>query len=683
MKRRILLGLIVCLALCCLFGTAMAAYDPLKVSMSLSQTKFTETQSITVSITVSNTGEGDMPGPVTLYYPNGNQVEEFGSPTLTVGSSQSWSGTWKVTQKQLEAGKITFKIKYSVYDDDGELLNKTKNFSKAITYTAESDTSTSNPAAGDSTTTTSSTAAGKVQVEINRTITPPIASKGQEVSVVYDVVNAGEVDITNVTIKENSSISKTSGTIASIKAGERGSYTFTVKMGTKNLTSQPTITYKANGKTQSTKKEKATIQYGEVNLSATLAADKKGGSAGDVVTLTLTLKNTGSVDYNNITVTDSTLGTVFQNETLAKGKTAKLTKEVTITDSVDYLFTVTGINAAEMETTTTTNKVSVSMVSPENQVSLSVNAESDRDTVYAIPGTVKFTVTVTNNGQNEVKDVNVTASGVKLYNFPSILAGESRSFTRDIDVSMAGQYQFVATCKNILQEDVSFNSNILYIGYADPTLVPTEAPIVTPPQPVHEDIPTDDGLPSYVSSVQSLLRVLWIVCLILAIISGLLLAIGLVRRAQQKAQSDKAYDHLERGNYRDYNAPAPKEKSHKGGHSESPMATISEEADLTAPEAETAEQVAEEEIEDETGLPAQYDTEQVEEAGGTEQDGGVLEETMQALYPRTSGRRISQTSPMENSEESSDDASETSAQATASNASEAPRRRRSSRHYDD
>ena len=201
MKRRILLGLIVCLALCCLFGTAMAAYDPLKVSMSLSQTKFTETQSITVSITVSNTGEGDMPGPVTLYYPNGNQVEEFGSPTLTVGSSQSWSGTWKVTQKQLEAGKITFKIKYSVYNDDGELLNKTKNFSKAITYTAESDTSTSNPAAGDSTTTTSSTAAGKVQVEINRTITPPIASKGQEVSVVYDVVNAGEVDITNVTIK--------------------------------------------------------------------------------------------------------------------------------------------------------------------------------------------------------------------------------------------------------------------------------------------------------------------------------------------------------------------------------------------------------------------------------------------------------------------------------------------------
>ena len=58
---------------------------------------------------------------------------------------------------------------------------------------------------------------------------------------------------------------------------------------------------------------------------------------------------------------------------------------------------------------------------------------------------------------------------------------------------------------------------------------------------------------------------------------------------------------------------------------------------MTAPEAETAEQVAEEEIEDETGLPAQYDAEQVEEAGSTEQDGGVLEETMQALYPRTSG----------------------------------------------
>lgn len=334
----------VCVALCCLCVAALAATDPLKFSMELSQNKFTTTQSITVSITVSNTGEEDLPGPVTLYYPNGQPVEEFGSPTLAAGASQSWSGNWDVTQKQLEAGKITFKVKYSMYNDDGELTNKTKNYSIPITYT------------------TASAEDAKVQVEINRTITPSVAEKGQEVNVIYDVVNAGEVEITDVTIKENSSISKSTGTIASIPAGEKGSYTFTVTMGTKDLTSQSTITYKANGKTLAAQKDKATIKYGQVNLTASLEADKKGGVPGDVVTLTLTLKNTGKVNYTNINVTDPTLGQVFSNLTLDAGKTETYTKEVTITDSADYLFTLTATDADELETVTSTDQDRKSVV---------------------------------------------------------------------------------------------------------------------------------------------------------------------------------------------------------------------------------------------------------------------------------------------------------------------------------
>lgn len=546
MKRRILIGFMVCVALCCLYVAALADTDPLKISMELSQTKFTTTQDITVSITVTNVGEGDMPGPVTLYYPNGQVVEEFGSPTLAVGASQSWSGTWSVTQKQLEAGKITFKAIYSMYNDDGELTNKTKNFAYPITYASASAEEASQP---------------KVQVEVNRTILPTVAEKGQEVNITYDVVNAGEAEITDVTIKENSSISKSTGTIASIPAGEKASYTFTVTMGTKNLTSQSTITYKANGKTYATQKDKATIKYGQVNLSATLEANKKGGAPGEVVTLTLTLKNTGKVNFTNINVTDPTLGTVLTNVTLEAGKTQTYTKEVAITESADYLYTITATDADEQETVTSTGKVSVTAVSPEDQVILSVSAQSDRGAVYSLPGTVKFTVSITNQGANEVKDVYVSASGVQLYHFPTIAAGETRSFSRDVSVSMAGQYQFVATCKNLLQEDVTFQSNIISIMYAQPTAVPTDAPIVTPPQPDYVETPTTDGLPEYVDTVQQALDVVWTICAVLAVVSAGLLCVGLVRRMQQKAQSAKAYDHLERGTYRDYTTPAPKEKS--------------------------------------------------------------------------------------------------------------------------
>lgn len=86
---------------------------------------------------------------------------------------------------------------------------------------------------------------------------------------------------------------------------------------------------------------------------------------------------------------------------------------------------MTATDADELETVTSTGKVSVTAVSPDDQVMLSVSATSDRDTVYSLPGTVKFTVTVTNEGANEVKDVYVSASGVQLYHFPTIAAGRA------------------------------------------------------------------------------------------------------------------------------------------------------------------------------------------------------------------------------------------------------------------
>ena len=144
-RKRLLLALVLGIALVLLCASAALADDPMKVSMELSTNKFSAPKSITVSITVTNVGDVDMPGPVTLYYPSGKKVEEFGSPTLAVGASKNWSGQWTVTQKELEAGKITFKIKYSVYsdevDENGEntLVNKTKNFSKKLLEAAKKD----------------------------------------------------------------------------------------------------------------------------------------------------------------------------------------------------------------------------------------------------------------------------------------------------------------------------------------------------------------------------------------------------------------------------------------------------------------------------------------------------------------------------------------------------------------
>ena len=541
-RKRLLLALVLGIALVLLCISAALADDPMKVSMELSTNKFTEPKTIKVSITVTNVGDVDMPGPVKLYYPSGKQVQEFGSPTLAVGASKNWSGDWTVTQNELEAGKITFKIRYSVYSDEVDeagnntLVNKTKNFSKKIQYTGADP-----------------------EINVVRTIAPMIAQKGQEVNITYEIANTGPVDVSAVTIKENSSVTSKSGTIDSIAAGEAGSYTFTTYMGTRDLTSSATISYKAGGKTFTTKVENETIKHGEVKLSAALTADKKGGAPGDTVKLALKLKNSGTTDFTNVTVSDAGLGTVFSGETVKAGETLDLEKELTITESQDIQFIVKADDGTGKEIETATGRVSIIATDPTQQIILNLEASADRDKVYKLPGTVRFSFTVHNDSAVEVKDITVKAVDVTLYHIDSIAAGKSFSFVRDTDVSMAGTYQFTASCKDVLGQTLVFESNPVRIDYAEPTPVPTEAPLVTPPAPATEPMPTDQPDPEWLDQAENIAGIAkWI----LAGIGGvllLLLLIGAIRRGKSRSDSKKAMDHLDGATYREY-AMKPKRR---------------------------------------------------------------------------------------------------------------------------
>ncbi len=538
-RKHWLVALAAAMLLVLLCGAAAMAEsipDPLKVSMALETNKFTEPKEITVSISVTNVGESDLPGPATLYYPSGKQVEEFGSPTLSVGTVKTWSGKWKVTQAELDAGRITFKLKYSLYDEEGVLKNKTKNFSKTIIYTG-----------------------GAPELKVNREIRPTTAQKDQEVTVTYEIENTGGVEVTGVTIKENSSISSKSGSIPSIAAGEKESYTFTTKMGKKDLKSAATISYKAGGKTYSQKVEAATVKYGEVKLSATLKADKKGGAPGDTVKLTATLKNSGTVDFNNVTLTDENLGEVFSGVTVKAKETVTLEKEITITETQDVQLTVTADDATGEPVETATGRVNIIATDPSQQILLSLEAKADRDVVYGIPGSVRFSITVTNESAVDVSDISIRAVDTEINFFDSIPAGESRSFTREMAISMPGTFQFTARCRDQLDQVLNFTSNLLQVALEHPTPEPTEAPIVTPPAPRYETVPESyeelspaQKLPEWTEQVEGIAGpARWVLGGITLVLLCLLL-IGAVRRAMRKSQSAKAMDHLDGANYRDY-----------------------------------------------------------------------------------------------------------------------------------
>ena len=189
---------------------------------------------------------------------------------------------------------------------------------------------------------------------------------------------------------------------------------------------------------------------------------------------------------------------------------------------------------------------------PTQQIVLKLDAEADRSVVYKIPGTVRFSVTVHNDSAVEVKNISVKAVETELYSFESIPAGESASFIRDVDVSMAGTFQFTATCKDQLDQVLSFVSNTVPISYAEPTPVPTEAPLVTPPAPAAEPLPTDQPEPEWLGRVEGIAEnAKWILTGIAGVLL-LLLLIGAVRRGKSRSESKKAMDHLEGATYRDY-----------------------------------------------------------------------------------------------------------------------------------
>ncbi len=530
MKKRFLvlftLAAVLLFAFC---GTAMAAEDPIKMDIELSAKRFSGPAEVTVTIRVTNTLDVDQPGPMALYYPSGKIISEFGKPTLSAGQSLTWTGTLMVTEEHIADGRLAFGMQYTVVDENGKASLK-----KAVRYVAIED------------------ADAVAQVEINRLILPTMADKNQKVSVVYEVVNVGNIDVTDVQIKESSAISKTVGKIDRVKAGDKGSYTFTVTMGTKDLISNATVTYQAGGKSYTETVGNATIKYGQVKLSATLKADKKGGLIGDTMKLTLTLKNTGKSDYQNVSVTDQNLGTVFSGITVKAGETVTQEKEITISGSASYQFTVAGADASGKTIETATDRITVTAVDPAMAANLTVQAEADKPTIYTLPDVVAFTVKVTNNGQSEVKDVTVSASNVDLYYFDSIQPGETKSFTRDVKVEMQGNFRFDARTKDQLGETVTFQSNLVRISKTSPTPTPSQVPMPTPAMPELESIPTGDGLPAYVDTLQSGLNIgMWIFGGI-GVVCVVLIVLGLVSRSVKAARSGMASDHLERDGYRSY-----------------------------------------------------------------------------------------------------------------------------------
>ena len=87
-----------------LLASSALAEDPIVCSMEVNPSSLIAPGDVTVTITISNSGDTDMKDPLTLYNPVSQVIEDFGdkgSVTLKAGESKTWTGKWDVNQRTL------------------------------------------------------------------------------------------------------------------------------------------------------------------------------------------------------------------------------------------------------------------------------------------------------------------------------------------------------------------------------------------------------------------------------------------------------------------------------------------------------------------------------------------------------------------------------------------------------
>lgn len=162
---------------------ALATEDPLLTSMEITPRTLPQPAAVRVAINVVNGNERGEAIEVTLRDPAGEVCKSFGAKgtaNLAPGASASFAGSWKVTAKQLQEGRLTYSLAYTYAGDKGEEIKVEKPVSVKIESTSDAPTAL---------------------MRIERTIAPGANAKvGEQVTVQYVLENVGTTPLHNITI---------------------------------------------------------------------------------------------------------------------------------------------------------------------------------------------------------------------------------------------------------------------------------------------------------------------------------------------------------------------------------------------------------------------------------------------------------------------------------------------------
>lgn len=509
------------LALC---GVAAADADPIRVSSLSEPQSVISEQDVSITIKIYNSSQTDMQEEITLFNPEGISVEKYSG--LKGEQSVTYTGTWHVTQEQIEKGKISYYIQYTIDTGSGP-----QQATRTVPVTIQTEEAAP-------------------QLTATYSISPASARKGQEVTITYTLSNTGNVELRNIAVK-NSGVSKEELTQASLSVGEKVTLTDKFTMGGSELVSKPSITYQAaDSKKTLTVSDMArkTIAVAEDGLEVSLSAkNAQDVFPGEKIELNVELKNTGKQSYTGLTAVLGDGTEAFAGVELSAGASFEKKIEWAAAQEGAVSVTVSGADDKGDAVSVVSNEIHVTTQDASRALMLKVYADAAQTVIHSEPAVVRFGVVVENVGETDAATLTVTQAGETVAKIPSLPAGESRTVVFDVQTSIAGKFQFVVHGKDVDGNERTFDSNVLQVAYVAPTPEPTAVPTPTPVPPTPTPEPTATPVPTLGEIIAEKVNpvVLYTVAGVLAALLVVILTVSGVTSAKRKKRMEQAIDTIE------------------------------------------------------------------------------------------------------------------------------------------
>ncbi|MED9820498.1 MAG: hypothetical protein U0J65_00500 [Christensenellales bacterium] len=509
------------LALC---GVAAADADPIRVSSLSEPQSVISEQDVSITIKIYNSSQTDMQEEITLFNPEGISVEKYSG--LKGEQSVTYTGTWHVTQEQIEKGKISYYIQYTIDTGSGP-----QQATRTVPVTIQTEEAAP-------------------QLTATYSISTASARKGQEVTIAYTLSNTGNVELRNIVVK-NSGVSKEELTQTSLSVGEKVTLTEKFTMGGSELVSKPSITYQAaDSKKTLTVSDMArkTIAVAEDGLEVSLSAkNAQDVFPGEKIELNVELKNTGKQSYTGLTAVLGDGTEAFAGVELSAGASFEKKIEWAAAQEGAVSVTVSGADDKGDAVSVVSNEIHVTTQDASRALMLKVYADAAQTVIHSEPAVVRFGVVVENVGETDAATLTVTQAGETVAKIPSLPAGESRTVVFDVQTSIAGKFQFVVHGKDVDGNERTFDSNVLQVAYVAPTPEPTAVPTPSPVPPTPTPEPTATPVPTLGEIIAEKVNpvVLYTVAGVLAALLVVILTVSGVTSAKRKKRMEQAIDTIE------------------------------------------------------------------------------------------------------------------------------------------